>query len=70
MCALNSAAHVSTSLKSGSIFFDLYSDGKKIQAYIQEDIIGADQFKNFKELYDIGDFMEAEGFLFKTKKDE
>ncbi|HWA64717.1 MAG TPA: lysine--tRNA ligase [Candidatus Paceibacterota bacterium] len=54
----------------GSIFFDLLDDGARIQCFAKEDVLGADDFKTFKELFDIGDFIEAEGFLFRTKKDE
>lgn len=55
----------------GSIFFDIDDgSGRRIQGYIKEDIVGTDQFTIFKELIDIGDFIDITGFLFKTKKDE
>ncbi|MDP3793044.1 MAG: lysine--tRNA ligase [bacterium] len=62
----------------GSIFFDV-KDGStslttsgsgQIQAYIKQDIVGEDNFKIFNELIDIGDFIEINGILFKTKKEE
>ncbi|HVZ11255.1 MAG TPA: lysine--tRNA ligase [Candidatus Paceibacterota bacterium] len=54
----------------GSIFFDISDDGARIQCFAKEDTLGGDDFKMFKELFDIGDFIEVEGFLFRTKKDE
>src|SRR3989339_1275904 len=54
----------------GSIFMDLDDGSGKIQAYIKKDIIGDDNFDNFKSFVDIGDFIEVAGFLFKTKKAE
>ncbi|OGM97486.1 MAG: hypothetical protein A2735_02010 [Candidatus Yanofskybacteria bacterium RIFCSPHIGHO2_01_FULL_41_21] len=54
----------------GLIFFDLNEDGSKIQGCAKEDTLGADGFKFFNELIDIGDIIEVRGTLFKTKKDE
>lgn len=54
----------------GSMFFDLNDGGDKIQGFVKEDVIGAESFEQFKNLYDIGDIVEIRGFLFKTKKDE
>lgn len=54
----------------GLIFFDLNDDGSKIQGCAKEDTLGADGFKFFNELVDIGDIIEVTGTLFKTKKDE
>ena len=54
----------------GSVFFDIRDDGQKLQGFIKEDVVGADAFKQFQELFDIGDIIEATGFLFKTKKEE
>jgi len=53
----------------GSIFFDI-NDGFKIQAFLKEDSVGPEQFELFKTHFDIGDFVEVEGTLFKTKKEE
>src|SRR5258708_6852061 len=39
----------------GSIFFDLNDGGDKIQGFMKEDVVGAEGFKQFKDLYDIGD---------------
>lgn len=54
----------------GSIFFDINDGTSKIQSYIKEDIVLKESFDRFVELYDIGDFIEVNGILFKTKKDE
>lgn len=54
----------------GLIFFDIVDDGVKIQGCAKEDALGADEFKFFNELVDIGDIIEVTGTLFKTKKDE
>ena len=54
----------------GSVFLDINDSGDKIQGFIKEDVVGADKFKEFQEYFDIGDFIEVAGFLFKTKKDE
>jgi len=62
----------------GSTFFDI-NDGSvsgtagmtgKAQCFIKEDIVGAEKYNFFKNFFDIGDFVEAKGFLFKTKKEE
>lgn len=54
----------------GSVFFDINDGSAKIQGFIKEDIVGTEKFKQFIELYDIGDIIEVAGHLFKTKKDE
>lgn len=53
----------------GAIFFDI-NDGKQIQGFIKEDIVGKENYGRFTEFIDIGDFIEIKGFLFKTKKEE
>ena len=54
----------------GSIFFDVKDGTGQIQAYLKQDVVGEDDFKTFNELFDIGDFVEIYGTLFKTKKEE
>ena len=54
----------------GSTFFDINDGSGKIQGFIKEDIVGADKYNIFKDLFDTGDFVEIKGFLFNTKKDE
>ena len=53
----------------GSVFFDI-NDGSKIQALIKEDVIDKDDFNQFREFIDIGDFVEVKGTLSKTKTGE
>lgn len=54
----------------GSMFFDIRDGSGKIQGFIKEDVIGQSSFGQFLELIDIGDFVEIQGALFKTKKEE
>ena len=54
----------------GSTFFDINDGSAKVQGFIKEDIVGADQYDVFKNFIDTGDFVEIKGFLFNTKKDE
>jgi lysyl-tRNA synthetase class 2 len=54
----------------GLVFFDLNESGSKIQGVAKEDTLGAEGFKFFNELVDIGDIVEVSGTLFTTKKEE
>lgn len=54
----------------GSLFFDLHDGSEKMQAYLKEDDVEKEQFAEFRELIDIGDFVEVTGTLFLTKKNE
>ena len=54
----------------GSMFFDVKDGTGQIQAYLKQDVVGEEVFKTFNELFDIGDFVEIQGTVFKTKKDE
>lgn len=53
----------------GSMFVDVYDATAKIQVYLKKDILG-DAYVQAMETLDIGDIIEAEGTLFKTKKEE
>jgi len=53
----------------GSIFADLEDGSGKVQAYLKKDDLG-DKFNLFEENIDIGDFIEASGAPFTTKKGE
>lgn len=53
----------------GSAFFDLKDEAGKIQLFFKKDVLG-DDYERAIEVLDIGDFLEAEGKLFKTKKGE
>ena len=51
-------------------FIDVRDNTDRIQVYIRSNDIGADQFKEFKKKWDIGDIIGVEGFVFRTKKGE
>jgi lysyl-tRNA synthetase, class II len=53
----------------GSIFIDLRDETGKMQAYAKKDVLKK-QFDLFSQTVDIGDFVEVEGKLFKTKRKE
>lgn len=53
----------------GSMFLDIFDGTAKIQAYLKKDVLG-DAYDHAEEILDIGDFIEAEGTLFKTKREE
>lgn len=55
----------------GKIGFAHIEDGHtKIQVFLNEQVLGAETFKLFAETIEIGDFIEAKGKLFLTKKEE
>jgi lysyl-tRNA synthetase class 2 len=54
----------------GSIFADLYDGTATFQVYLKKDEIGDELFSLFAQTIDIGDFIEASGSLFVTKKEE
>jgi len=54
----------------GSTFFDIEDGTGKMQAFLRKDHIGQENYKHFLDYFDIGDFIELRGGLFKTKQDE
>jgi len=54
----------------GSTFLDIEDGTGKIQAFLRKDRLGEKGYKFFLDSFDIGDFVELKGFLFKTKKGE
>jgi len=65
--------HIAGRLKSkrghgGSTFANLADGTGQMQIYLKKDEVGDKQFDLFNELIDIGDFIEASGTLFFTKK--
>ena len=54
----------------GSTFLDIEDGSAKIQAFLKKDGLGEKGYKFFLENFDIGDFIEIRGMLFKTKKGE
>jgi len=51
-----------------AIFADLKDDSAQIQLHIRKDNLKKNEFTYFDELVDVGDFIEAAGKLFYTKK--
>ena len=54
----------------GSTFLDIVDGTGKIQAYLKRDRLGKNSYQFFLDNFDIGDFIEIRGILFKTKKGE
>ncbi len=54
----------------GSTFLDIEDGTGKIQAFLKKDRLGEKGYKFFLDNFDIGDFIELRGVLFKTKKGE
>ena len=54
----------------GAAFVDLSDESGKIQLHLKSDVIGAESFALFAASIDLGDFIEAEGTLFLTKRGE
>jgi len=54
----------------GSAFSHIEDGSGAIQAYFKKDRIGERGYKFFLENFDIGDFIEVRGVLFKTKRGE
>jgi len=54
----------------GSTFLNIDDGSGNIQAYFRKDRIGEKGYKFFLDNFDIGDFVEIRGILFKTKKGE
>ena len=54
----------------GATFLDLEDGTGKIQAFFKRDRLGEKGYQFFLNNFDIGDFIEIRGILFKTKKGE
>jgi lysyl-tRNA synthetase class 2 len=54
----------------GSTFLNIEDGSGNIQAYFRKDRVGESGYKFFLDNFDIGDFVEIRGTLFKTKKGE
>ncbi|MBI2451297.1 MAG: lysine--tRNA ligase [Parcubacteria group bacterium] len=54
----------------GSTFFHFEDESGRMQAYLKRDEIGSKDYQSFLDNFDIGDFIEAKGSFFKTKKGE
>ena len=57
--------------KHGSLVFcHIYDGSDKIQILFKKDRLGEKSYKFFSDNFDVGDFIEARGILFRTKKGE
>ena len=57
--------------KHGGSTFVHFGDGSgKIQAYFKKDELGQKLYEFFLDSFDVGDFIEISGVLFKTRTDE
>jgi len=54
----------------GAIFVDIKDETEKIQLLFKQDKLGKDKMKFFENFFDLGDFLEVQGILFKTKRGE
>ncbi len=54
----------------GAAFADLADESGKLQLHLKLDTIGQEAFEKFTAAIDLGDFIEAEGVLFLTKRGE
>jgi len=54
----------------GSMFLDIEDGTGRVQAFLKKDGVGEKRYKFFSDSFDIGDFIELRGVLFKTKKGE
>ena len=55
----------------GKTAFAHIRDGSgEMQLYVRRDDVGADEFDRFLKLFDLGDFVQAEGHLFRTRMGE
>jgi len=54
----------------GSTFLHFEDGTAKIQAYLKRDKVGVENYRFFSANFDVGDFIEISGVLFKTKRGE
>lgn len=54
----------------GSTFIHIGDETTRIQSYFKKDKLGPKAYQFFLDNFDIGDFIEIKGILFKTKKGE
>lgn len=57
-------------LHGGSCFAALEDNSGRIQIYFKKDELGEKDYSFFNDSFDIGDFIQAEGALFKTQRGE
>lgn len=52
----------------GSAFADIFDGTDKVQVFLSESEVGADAYALFSDTIDLGDFIEATGVMFVTKR--
>ncbi|PWB38341.1 MAG: lysine--tRNA ligase [Parcubacteria group bacterium] len=57
-------------LQGGSCFLHFADGSGRLQAFLRQDSIGAEEYEQFKNFIDQGDFVEFSGTAFTTKTDE
>lgn len=68
---LTIAGRIVSRRHQGKTVFAHVRDGSgEIQLYIRRDDFGDEAFDDFLKLYDLGDFVQAQGVLFRTRKGE
>lgn len=68
---VNAVGRVITYRNMGKAAFLNIKDGySKIQIYVRADQVGQDEYKLFKEMVDLSDFIAVEGVPFRTKTNE
>ncbi|MDQ3411520.1 MAG: OB-fold nucleic acid binding domain-containing protein, partial [Chloroflexota bacterium] len=53
-----------------TIFAHLRDGAGELQLYIRRDVVGDEAFERFLKLFDLGDFVQAAGTLFRTRMGE
>lgn len=61
---------ISIRLHGKASFAHIFDGTEKIQVYFKQDVLGKSDYDFFLDLLDIGDFIEARGTLFKTRRGE
>ena len=57
-------------LHGGSCFAVVEDATGRLQVYVKRDTVGAETFARFTDWLDVGDFIQVQGKLFKTKTGE
>lgn len=57
-------------LHGGSCFCHIQDGSGTIQLYFKRDVVTAERYRDFTDTFDVGDFIEAQGSVFTTKKGE
>jgi lysyl-tRNA synthetase class 2 len=68
---INLVGRVRAIRSQGALIFFNFDDGTGVfQALLKKDDVSEEDFENFQNLIDIGDFVQVSGFLFLTKRNE